>query len=197
MSTATRAAPPAGAPHDAKRGFGGSGAAIGSAVWAFTFLILRIFAVSGYDWETAFLVSTTISLDDGLSILFGSLMAGHILVAIILIFVQPMLIASLIWGSADRRLVTLLSAIVSLVILITITASFGSWWLPLAVSVVLASFALIRRLAEQNKVRTAFSAVILRAGAVAGAAVLVAAAFLQIPWVPREAIETTDGIITG
>ncbi len=53
---------------------------VSSTVWVFAFLILRIFAVSGYSWETAFLVSNTISLNDGLAILFGSLMAGHLLV---------------------------------------------------------------------------------------------------------------------
>ncbi len=176
---------------------GASGTAVGSAVWVFSFLILRIFAVSGYSWETAFLVSTTISLNDGLSILFGSLMAGHILVAIILIFVQPLLIAALIWGAKDRRLVMLLSAVVSLVILITLTASFATWWLPVAATLVLASFALIRRFPKENTVRRVWSAIILRASGVAGAAVLVVAAFLQTPWVPHEVIETTDGTING
>ena len=174
-----------------------TGAAVGSTVWVFSFLILRIFAVSGYSWETAFLVSTTISLNDGLAILFGSLMAGHILVAIVLIFVQPLLIAALIWGEKERRLVMLLSAVVSLVILVTVTASFGSWWLPLAAAVVLASFVIVRRFPERNAVRQVFTGGVLRAGGLVGAAVLVIAAFLQTPWVPHELIETTDGSISG
>lgn len=172
-------------------------AAVGSTVWVFSFLILRIFAVSGYSWDTAFLVSTTISLNDGLAILFGSLMAGHVLVAVALIFVQPLLIAALLWGAKERRLVMLLSAVVSLVILVTVTASFGSWWLPLAATGVLASFAIVRRLPEQNAIRQVFIAVVLRAGGLVGAAVLVIAAFLQTPWVPHEQIETTDGSVSG
>ncbi len=182
---------------DGDRNHRASGMAVGSTVWVFSFLILRIFAVSGYSWETAFLVSTTMSLNDGLSILFGSLMAGHVLVAVLLIFVQPILIAALIWGATDRRLVMLLAAVVSLVILITVTASFGSWWLPVAATLVFASFVMIRRLPEENRVRKFFAAVILRSLGVAAAAVLVVAAFLQTPWVPHEVIETTDGTING
>lgn len=56
-------------------------AAAFAAVWAFGFLVLRACAVSGYHWDTAFAVSTTLGLDDGLALLFGSLMAGHLLTA--------------------------------------------------------------------------------------------------------------------
>lgn len=170
---------------------------VSSTVWVFAFLILRIFAVSGYSWETAFLVSTTISLNDGLAILFGSLMAGHLLVAILLVFVVPLLVAALVWEPRARRLVMVVSATVSLVILVTITASFGSWWVPLAAAVVLASFYVIRRLPSDNPVRRVWSAVVVRASGVAGAAVLVIAAFLTTPWVPHEQIETSDGTING
>lgn len=40
-------------------------AGVFATVSVFGFLILRIFAVSGYDWETAFVVSTTLSVDSG------------------------------------------------------------------------------------------------------------------------------------
>ncbi|MEO7587101.1 MAG: hypothetical protein ABIS84_03640 [Arachnia sp.] len=174
-----------------------SGAAAGAAVWGVAFLILRIFAVSGYSWETAFLVSTTLSLNDGLSILFGSLMAGHLLVAILLVFVEPILVAALVWGSPGRRIVALLSATIGLVILVTLTASFRSWWLPLGGALVFAAILLIRRLPEEHIVRQVLTAVVLRATAVSGVAVLVLAAFLQTPWVPHEVIETTNGTVTG
>lgn len=170
---------------------------VSSTVWVFAFLILRIFAVSGYSWETAFLVSTTISLNDGLAILFGSLMAGHLLVAILLIFVAPLLVATLLWEPKARRLVMVVSATVALVIIITITASFSSWWLPLAAVAVLISFGLIRRLPADNPVRQVWWAIVARASGVAAAAALVIAAFLTTPWVPHEVIETTDGTING
>ena len=86
---------------------------------------------------------------------------------------------------------------VALVILVTITASFASWWLPLAATAVLASFALIRRLPAENPVRRVWWAIVARASGVAAAAALVIAAFLGTPWVPHEVIETTDGTISG
>ena len=172
-------------------------AGVSSTVWVFAFLILRIFAVSGYSWETAFLVSTTISLNDGVAILFGSLMAGHLLVAILLVFVLPLLVAALLYEPRARRIVMGVSTIVALVILVTITASFGSWWLPVAAVAVLVSFMLIRRLPRDHPLRRAWWAVVMRASGVAAAAVLVIAAFLQTPWVPHEQIETTDGTISG
>ena len=172
-------------------------AGVSSTVWVFAFLILRIFAVSGYSWETAFLVSTTISLNDGVAILFGSLMAGHLLVAILLVFVLPLLVAALLYEPRARRIVMGVSTIVALVILVTITASFGRWWLPVAAVAVLVSFMLIRRLPRDHPLRRTWWAVVMRASGVAAAAVLVIAAFLQTPWVPHEQIETTDGTISG
>lgn len=196
--TAERAAGAADAPPTSEdKHHSAWSAGVSSTVWVFAFLILRIFAVSGYSWETAFLVSTTIGLNDGLAILFGSLMAGHLLVAILLVFVLPLLVAALLWGPRDKRLVMVLSSTVSLVVLVTITASFRSWWLPVAATAVLLTFLPIRRLAPDRPLRKVWGAIVVRASAVAGAAVLVIAAFLQTPWVPHEQIETTDGTISG
>ena len=82
------------------------------AAWGFVFVILRIFAVSGYDWQTAFGVSTTLGLDDGLGLLFGSLMSGHLLTAGLLAIVLPLLIAAYLWGPRDHRPVVMLLATV-------------------------------------------------------------------------------------
>lgn len=170
---------------------------VSSTVWVFAFLILRIFAVSGYSWETAFLVSTTISVNDGLAILFGSLMAGHLLVELLLGLVMPLLVAGVVWGPRNERPVMLLAATVSLVVLVTITASFKTWWLPVTSVVVLVAFMLVRRLPKGRPLRRGLSAVVVRASGVAAVAVLVIAAFQQTPWVPQEEIETTDGTIHG
>ncbi len=60
-------------------------------MWGFGFLVLRIFAVSGYNWDTAFAVSTTLNLNDGVSLLFGSLMAGKLFTAGLLVVTLPLL----------------------------------------------------------------------------------------------------------
>lgn len=168
-----------------------------AAAWGFVFLILRIFAVSGYDWQTAFAVSTTLGLDDGLALLFGSLMAGHTLTAILLLAVLPLLIAAQLWGHSRHRPIMMLLTTVGLVTLLALTVSFRSWWLPPATAAVLGAIALIRRLPDRSRIRRASTEAIARVGWVAGVAALVVAAFVSTPWVPREQITTTDGTITG
>lgn len=171
--------------------------AVHAAAWGFAFLILRVFAVSGYDWDTAFAVSTTLRLDDGLSLVFGSLMAGHLLTAALLVCVLPVLIAACLWGARARRPGVLLLSALGLVTLAALTVSFRLWWLPPATAAVLTALALIRRLPPAHRLRRASTAALAKAGWVAGVAVLLVAALVQTPWVPREQIGTTDGTVTG
>ncbi len=174
-----------------------AGALAPATAVGFVFLILRIFAVSGYDWNTAFAVSTTLSLSDGLALLFGSLMAGHELVQVLLVAVLPLLIATYLWSSGGRRAAVLLAATLGSVTLVALTASFRLWWLPLATAAVFGAFALIRRLPEKHRLRRLFSLAMASVGAVAAVAVLLVAAFVQTPWVPLEQIKTTHGPLTG
>lgn len=173
------------------------GIAAHAATWGLIFLILRVFAVSGYNWDTAFAVSTTLGVDDGLSLLFGSLMAGRLITAVLLVCVLPLLIAAYLWGPRGHRASVMLVATLGLVTLVALTVSFRSWWLPLAASVVFAVFALLHHVPRHRRLRRAATAAMARAGSVAGVAVLLGAALIQTPWVPQEQIETTDGIITG
>lgn len=167
------------------------------AAWGFAFLLLRVFAVSGYDWDTAFLVSTTLGLDDGLALVFGSLMANHLLTAILLTCVLPPLIAASLWGTGKHQQAMILLAILGLLILGALTTSYHLWWLPMSSFAVLATLFLIRRLHPTNRLRRSVSAALARAGLMTGLATLLVAAFVQTPWVPQEQIRTTDGTVTG
>ncbi len=168
-----------------------------AAAWGFIFLVLRIMAVSGYGWNTAFLVSTTLSVSDSLALLVGTLMAGYLLVAILLIGVLPLLVATYLWSARKHQAVVLLSIILSTVTLVALTSSFDLWWLPLAAAVLFGMFALIRILPKESRVRRAFSRAMASVGWVAGVSVLLIAALVQTPWVPQETIETTDGTVVG
>ncbi|MDN5756760.1 MAG: hypothetical protein L0H32_13525 [Micrococcaceae bacterium] len=174
-----------------------AGSVAPAAAGGFVFLILRIFAVSGYDWNTAFAVSTTLGLSDGLALLFGSLMAGHLLVTYLMIVILPLLLATYVWSPLGRRPVVLLATTLALVTLAALTVSFKIWWLPVAVAAVFGLFALIRILSPQNPVRRAFAKAMASVGWVSGISLLLVAAFVQTPWVPQEHIETTDGPLTA
>lgn len=161
------------------------------------FLILRIFAVSEYDWHTAFAVSTTLGLDDGLALVFGSLMSGRLVTSVLLALVLPLLLAAFLWGPREHRAVVVLLSTVASVTLVGLVVTFHSWWLPLATGAVLGAFALVRRLAPHGRVGRTTASILVRVVRVAGVAVLLGAAVVQTPWVPREQIETSDGTITG
>lgn len=178
-----------------------AGFAAPATVWALAFVLLRIFAVSGYDWDTAFAVSTTLSLSDALTLLVGSLMSGHVLTEVLLVCLLPLLLASLLWDDGGRRMVVVIPAVVSAVLLVALTVSYGSWWLPVVSAAVLAVFAVChrppRRVPVPAEATRFLVAALARVGAVTAGAVLVIAAFIGTPWVPLEQITTVDGVIDG
>ena len=176
---------------------GFAGAAAHGATWGVAFLTLRIFAVSGYDWDTAFLVSTTLGLNDGLALVFGSLIAEHTLTAILLVGVLPLLLAGYLWGPREHRTVVVLLSALGMVMLVALTSSFSLWWLPTGSAAVFGVIALIRFLPSGNPLRHGVAVVMARVGWVAAIGVLLLAALGQTPWVPRESIETVDGTISG
>lgn len=188
---------PAEPPADPEAGSGKLGTGVYVAVLAFTFLVLRVFAVSGYDWDTAFLVTTTLGLDDGLGLLFGSLMGENLLVAVLLVGILPLMIATSLWAPRGYRSRMALPAALGLVVLMALTFSFQRWWLPVTSAALLGLFALIRRRRGTSRLLRASTTIMTKVGWVAGVAVLLVAALVQTPWVPLENIETTDGLIVG
>lgn len=168
-----------------------------TAVAAFAVLVLRLFAVSGYNWETAFQVSTTIGLDDGIALVFGTLLAGPFLTAMLLILTVPLLFSAYMWGPVQRRPVAFLLTALGIGVMVALTATYQSWWLPAATVVMFSLFALIHRLLPKRRVRRLLMAAMSRASLVAGVGVLIIAGLIQTAWVPLEQIQTTDRIISG
>jgi len=155
------------------------GGAAPAAAWAFAFLVVRLFAISGYNWDTAFLVSTTLGLEDGLRILFGSFMTARLVVAPLLVTLLPLL--------AGLALTTLTS----------LTLSYRAWWLLPATAAVFGVLVLIHGRQAGAPLRRLLAATIERIGWVVAIGALGVALATQTPWVPRERIETTNGRITG
>ena len=92
----------------------------------------------------------------------------------------------------------MLLAVLGVLVLVALTMSFHLWWLPVATLAVFLVFLLIRRLPEGNALRRTVAKSLARVGLVTGLATLLAAAFVQTPWVPQEQITTKGGTtITG
>lgn len=193
----TSAEASAAAPSASKESSHWYGTAFGAAVWAFSFLMLRIFAVSEYSWDTAFLVSTTVSLGDGVAILVGSLMATPELTEALLIAFLPLLVAAWLWGPRHRRLTIGICVVLALVLTVALTLSFASWWLPVAAAGVMLLIVLMRRLPAGNGLKRVLTVVLSRIAAIAAVAMLLLAALVPTPWVPHERIGTTDGTVVG
>lgn len=167
------------------------------AAWAFAFLVLRLFAVSGYNWDTAFKVSTTLGVDDGVTLVFGSFMAEHLVVGLILTGLLPLMIAAYLWSDEPHRRVVAIPIALGLVIASAITLSFRAWWLPVGAVIVFGLFATVRRLDDGHPVARTVAATSRHVGWVGGVAVLLVAILVQTPWVPLERIGTTDGVVSG
>lgn len=168
-----------------------------AAVWVFGFVILRIFAVSGYDWNTAFLVSTTMSLDDGVSLLFGSLMAGEQLTAALITCAVPLLAAAALWGDRERRATLALLTGLGVALMVGLIVSERIWW-PLPATVALFGIlALARLLPRARGLRHGLSALLASIVWLIPAAALVLAAVIPTPWLPEERIVTVDGPVRG
>lgn len=177
-------------------GFGASATA-----FALAFVLLRVFAVSGYDWDTAFAVSTTLSLSDALTMSVGSLMGDDLATSIALMCLLPLLAAAVLWSPGGRRAVVVIPTVLSVVMLVALTLTYHRWWMPVVAAVILAVFAVSqhppRRLPLPMGFTRAVATLMARVGAVAAVVILVGAALFQQPWVPLEEITTETGVVHG
>ncbi|MBK6967892.1 MAG: hypothetical protein IPH29_01910 [Candidatus Microthrix sp.] len=161
------------------------GGAAPAAAWAFAFLVVRLFAISGYNWDTAFLVSTTLGLEDGLRILFGSFMTARLVVAPLPVTLLPLLMAAFLWSPKGRRPTVVLLAGLALTTLTSLTLSYRAWWLLPATAAVFGVLVLIHRRQAGAPLRRLLAATIERIGWVVAIGALGVALATQTPWVPQ------------
>ncbi|MER8046000.1 hypothetical protein [Streptomyces sp. NPDC094032] len=177
----------------------------------FLFLILRLFAVAGYDWHTAFAVLHTLDLDDGISIVLGTVMASSLAAALFLALLVPVAVFRLVLslraageerrerersglpaGRPDLEGVTLL--VIALAAVAAYVWSFKAWWLPVAAALVGALFfSIAYGMKSTGFLRTAALWAGRHLGALMVGALLIGAATVSTPWVPLERIALTDG----
>ncbi|GAA3489549.1 hypothetical protein [Streptomyces cremeus] len=185
----------------------GSGLTLTTA--AFLFLLLRLFAVSGYQWHTAFAVLHTLDLDDSIGILLGTVLADSVVAAVLLVVLLPAFLFRVVGGfvlaartreeeQPDRGPRVDMTGIVVLAIVVAgMTAyvlSFGTWWLPLAsvlVTAVMVGLGTLTRGAHGQVGEASRWAGRHLMGLVLAASVLallISAAVVRTPWMPKERI---------
>ncbi|MFC6011671.1 hypothetical protein [Nocardia lasii] len=166
------------------------------------FLLLRMFAITDYDWDNAFRLADTLDLNDVVSMVLGTLMADPILGATVVAVLWPAAIVTRIrlgrpsWADAGN---------VAWLIIVTLFAvsllwSFHMWWvLVVTVAIVVLVLVLLRASKHGEDRRAATIAHWYATGTLVILTVLglVVAALLRVPWAPLERIETKDGPVIG
>jgi len=164
------------------------------------FLLLRMFAVSNWDWHTAAEALGTIDFGNVIPVGFGTLVAAPAITAIIIVWLLPLAVLNALWPTrlgANYRLSQLMIAIALSVAFIALVKTFAWWWLVIAAVVVAGLVTGARLMWRRGAGRTIVRGILHHAGITAVVAILILAAVVRTPWTPKEEITTTDGVVTG
>ncbi|MEV0058288.1 hypothetical protein [Nocardia sp. NPDC050718] len=164
------------------------------------FLLLRLFAVTDYDWNAAFSLLGTLGIGDVAAMVVGTLMASPLLGGIALSVLLPEAVIHQIrlgrpsWTNAGNLTWLVVVALFTGALVWT----YRVWWVLIVAGVLaLVLFGLLRA-GKRNPQGAKFAHWFVGSSAliVTGAA-LILAATVQVPWVSREHIETKTGLVDG
>jgi len=155
---------------------------------AVLFVLLRLLAVSHYDWHTAFALLHTLELDDAPGLFLGTFMADDRISAVLLMIVTPATLFFFIRTRKDPERASttaLLTLIVLIALMVSHTLTYHRWWLaPAAVAI---GAAMILAIRNARWLLHWF------AWLLAGTALAVAA-IVSTPWVPKEKINDAEEV---
>ena len=169
---------------------------------AVIFLLLRLMAVSHWNWKTVFQIGDIINFNDAISIVFGTLFAEPMYTGLIIMVLLPLTILRVVWPmSSDRTPVDLVVGILLLVAIFTCTIAmvltYRYWWLLAGAVIIGLLVAAGRLLWHRGYGYSIISWVLRRTAVIAGIGGLLLATVVTDPWMPLEHIETTSGTIEG
>ncbi len=191
MSHAEPAAPPDRG-HPSRLGTE-AGIATGVAVLV---VLLRILAIAGYDWDVAFAITHTVDLDDLPALMLGTLMGDHALAAAALGLLVPV-VAFAWWRRARHRPEAAIAVLVLVAICLSLALTTDGWWVLPLLAAVTSALLLASRADVSRPAGRVLRLAVERVGLLSVVVLLVAAATSRTPWVPKERIETTSGVLTG
>src|SRR5699024_3205357 len=164
------------------------------------FFLLRILAVSKWNWTTAAEVAATVDFSDAATILLGTVFAEPVFTGILIIALAPLLIVTLLWpprtSRTTRVVVSLFLADIA-ALAASLTASLGEWWILLGALLATGALAAVRVLREHGLFHRAALKLLRSLGVLGVVGALVMAAGISTPWVALERIHTETGTIEG
>ena len=195
------ATPDAGS-DDAASAAAKTGAVVGTTAGIATlFLLLRLLAVSEWNWGTAGAVADSFDFGDALPIAFGTLFARPELTGALIALLLPLALLHVLWPIGGRVGLPSLGRVLAAVALVTVAyvwiRTFHSWWVGIG-ALAFGGILVAARLIWTRGVGHRIVAGIMRSvGGIAVIGVLLLAVLVDTPWVSKERIETGSGAIEG
>ncbi|GAA1324062.1 hypothetical protein ACFSWE_13935 [Leucobacter albus] len=164
------------------------------------FLLLRLLAVSEWNWNTAGAIADSLDFGDALPIAFGTLFARPELTGFLVALLLPFALVRALWplsGHGTPSLSGVLAAIALVTVAVVWVRTFNSWWVVIGAAVLAALLAAARLIWRRGVGRTVVIGVLRSAGVLAVVGLLGLAVVVDTPWMSKERLATADGPLDG
>lgn len=173
-----------------------------TAVVVVMVLLIRIMAVSGWNWDTAAELADAFNFSDAVPILFGTLFELPVLTSLAAAIILPLACYRLYlvhkWKLHESEVPDWVTVVILVVMLFVLYNTYGMWW-PFALSLTwgLAISIFVFKV-HKGEILELLDSLSDRTGTLLLIAVLALSVLVQTPWNPREEITLTDGsVIVG
>lgn len=164
------------------------------------FLLLRLLAVSEWDWNTAGAIADSLDFGDALPIAFGTLFARPELTGVLVALLLPFALLRALWplsGHGTLSLSGVLAAIALVTVAVVWVRTFNSWWVVIG-ALVLGGILLAARLIWRRGIgRRIVLGVLRSAGVLAVVGLLGLAVTVDTPWMSKERLDAGEGAFEG
>ena len=181
----------------------GAGATVGLSAGLVTmFLLLRLLAVSGWDWAHAGAIADSFDFSDAIPIVLGTLFSAPDFTGALIAVLLPLAAIGMLWPGVRRQRPHLLAAVMLVAALIGGAVAFAhtyhSWWILIAAAIIGAAVSALYALFTHGRVHRAVQWVLRSVGMLTVLAAFVLAVVADTPWMSREHLELTgDRAIEG
>lgn len=165
-------------------------------------LLLRLMAVSHWNWHTAFDVADVVDFSDAISIVYGTLFAEPTYTSILVMLLLPLVVLRIVWPVSNPH--PLLSASASVMLLVAVltctialVVTYDQWWLLVGSFAIAAMLVAGRIIWRRGGAHAIVMRILRSTAATAGVGGLLLAAAVTEPWTPREHIETDSQVVDG
>lgn len=164
-------------------------------------LVLRLFAVSDWNWGVGASLAESFNVDDALAIILGTLFERPTLSGVILAVALPLGFFREYWmarhGLTKSRANNWFTLVALIATAYVLTRTFDLWWIFATAAVLTIVFVTFAKVSRAHQWHLHLSKVGTHLGIVVGIALLIVAATIDTPWMEQERIDTKTELING